>query len=240
MKKLQTAGLIMVFLAGSFFTAFAQEARSKTATRTETIKLKYSKAQDLYTILMPYKSREGIIQPLHDLEVITLADYPENIEKMLAVIKELDVKPVDLLFTVQLILGSETDESKTDEPLANDPVIKELRNLLKYRSYVLLDTSLIRAMDLELSEVTLGKNAELLLRIRPRFIKEEKKGVIQIGTELRRKGELLQGQNPQRDWATLIGSNFTIKPGEKTVVGVSKMDGQGKGLILIISGIIVN
>ncbi len=32
----------------------------------------------------------------------------------------------------------------------------------------------------------------------------------------------------------------TIKPGEKTVVGVSKMDGQGKGLILIISGKIVN
>jgi len=29
-------------------------------------------------------------------------------------------------------------------------------------------------------------------------------------------------------WATLIGSNFTIKPGEKTVVGVSKIDGQGK------------
>jgi len=189
---------------------------------------------------MPYKSRDGIIQPLHDLEVITLQDYPENMEKMLGVIKELDIKPVDLVFTVQLILGGETDESGPDDVLANDPVVRELRTLLKYKSYSLLDTSLIRALDLEISEITLGKNAELRLSLRPRFIREEKKDTIQIETRLMRKGEILQGQNPQRDWATLIGSNFTIKPGEKTVVGVSKIDGQGKGLILIISGKIVS
>jgi RNA polymerase sigma-70 factor (ECF subfamily) len=37
----------------------------------------------------------------------------------------------------------------------------------------------------------------------------------------------------------LIRSNLTIKSGEKTVVGVSKMDGGDKGLILIISGKVI-
>jgi hypothetical protein len=37
----------------------------------------------------------------------------------------------------------------------------------------------------------------------------------------------------------LIGTTLNLKPGDKTVVGVSKLDGGGKGLILIISGKIV-
>jgi hypothetical protein len=38
---------------------------------------------------------------------------------------------------------------------------------------------------------------------------------------------------------TLLTSNFTMKSGDKTVVGVSKLDGGDKGLILIITGKIV-
>jgi hypothetical protein len=38
----------------------------------------------------------------------------------------------------------------------------------------------------------------------------------------------------------LIATTLNIKSGDKTVVGVSKLDGGGKGLILIISGEIVD
>ncbi len=43
-------------------------------------------------------------------------------------------------------------------------------------------------------------------------------------------------QNEVRD---LISTTFTLKSGDKTVVGVSKMDGGDIGLILIISGKVI-
>jgi hypothetical protein len=39
---------------------------------------------------------------------------------------------------------------------------------------------------------------------------------------------------------TLIETSLNIKSGDRTVVGVSKLDGGDKGLILIISGKIVD
>jgi len=240
MKRILSVALALAFLAAASVPSFCQEVKTQPKMKTEMVKLKYARAQDIHQILMTYRSPQGFIQSHQNLEAITINDIPENVEKMLAVIKELDVKPMDFIFTVQLVLGSDTDEGRPDESLMSDPVIKELRNLLKYKSYSQLDTSLVRALDRERSEVTLGRNAELTLRIRPKYVKDEKKEMIQLETELMRMGGILAGQNPRRDWTTLISSNFTIKPGDKTVVGVSKMDGEGKGLILIISGKIVN
>ena len=72
--------------------------------------------------------------------ILSVSDTPENVEKILAAIREIDVKPADVLFTVQLVLGSESDAA-TDAELQNDPIIKELRKLLRYKGYTLLDSS---------------------------------------------------------------------------------------------------
>ncbi len=45
---------------------------------------------------------------------------------------------------------------------------------------------------------------------------------------------------PIANVATLIESTLNIKSGDRTVVGVSKLDGGDKGLILIISAKIVD
>jgi hypothetical protein len=175
--------------------------------------------------------------------VIVISDLPENVAKALEVIRELDVKPADLLFTVQLLLGSDELE-KGAEAMPNDPIIRELRNLLKYKSYSLLDTSLIRALDSQDSEVRLGERADFELWLRPKVIKDEKVSLIQ--TEVRLRQVRIAGTPPAATSAKveyittdLIGTTLNLKSGDKTVVGVSKLDGGGKGLILIISGKIV-
>jgi hypothetical protein len=45
--------------------------------------------------------------------------------------------------------------------------------------------------------------------------------------------------NPVRA-TTLIETQLTMKSGEKTVVGVSKLNGGDKGLILILSGKVID
>jgi hypothetical protein len=212
--------------------------------RQEIVKLKYIKNNQILSVLYTFLSREGRINPNPESGLITINDYPENVDKILSVIREFDVKPVDLQFTIQLVLGSVAGEERSDDAIRDDPVIKELKQLLRYKSFSLLDTSYVRAIDREASQVTMGRSAELKLELRPKYIKEDKEDLIQVEAVLSRLGPASfmptapGGQNFSPA-ATLLTSNFTLKSGDKTVVGVSKMDGGDKGLILIISGKIV-
>jgi type II secretory pathway component GspD/PulD (secretin) len=240
-KTMKKVVLIAIFVIMAIFLVsvnpgLAQEVRPKM--RQEIVKLKYIDKNEILSVLLTFASREGRISPSPESGLITVSDYPENVEKILEVIRKLDVKPADIQFSIQLVLGSAAGEEKSDEALLNDPVIKELKTLLKYTSFNLLDTSFIRAIDRESSQVTMGKDAELRLDLRPKYVQEEKEDLIQVEARLSKMQGFMQGQNTQLS-TTLLTSNFTMKSGEKTVVGVSKMDGGDKGLILIISGKVI-
>jgi hypothetical protein len=138
-------------------------------------------------------------------------------------------KPAEILFTVQLILGSATEEDRTDESLNSDPIIKEIRSLMKYRNFTLLDTSLVRSKEREPVQAILGKQGQYILFLKPTFDKDEN-----IRTEIR-----FSYNFPDQKGTDLIQSTLAMKPGEKTVLGVSKPQGiepVDQGLILIISG----
>jgi hypothetical protein len=209
--------------------------------RKELVKLKYIDAQDAFQLLLAYRSYAGSINIARDANknsMLVLYDAPDVIDKMLALVKEIDIKPAELLFTVQLVLGSESGEEKTDDSLKNDPVIRDIRNFLKYKTFSLLDTTLVRTMEREDSQVRFGKNGEYSLELKPKFIKDEKEENIQTEIQLR---YYFGSPNPPggRVEGNLIRTTLTMKSGEKTVVGVSKMSDSDKGLILIISGKVV-
>jgi hypothetical protein len=90
----------------------------------------------------------------------------------------------------------------------------------------------------------MGEKAELRLQLRPKYVREEKGELIQVETRLSKILPVVyapgatQTQSPYSS-ITLLTSNFTMKSGEKTVVGVSKLDGGDKGLILIITGKVI-
>jgi hypothetical protein len=225
--------------------AFAEDApqekpAAKPALRTEIIRLKYFSNGQMQSLVRSYLSREGQYTPGPDNRIMVVSDYPENVERLLQAIRQIDVKPADIQLTVQLILGSEEEEKGT-EPLPNDPVMKELRNLLKYKSYSLLDTSMVRATDNINTEVRMGEKADFAFEVLPKVIRDEKTSLISIQVRLRRIQVVFPAGAPKADYVTtdLIDTTLSVKPGDKTVVGVSKLDGGGKGLILIISGKIV-
>jgi hypothetical protein len=236
----------------NFETAVAaQNVQTKPAPelRTEIVNLKYINIQSIQLILNVYLSPFGQIRPQTSYYnqsqpgAIVIKDTPEIVDKILAVIKELDVKPVELQFTVQIIQGSEGDE-KGDEALKNDPVIRELRNVLKYKSYSLLDGTILRVIAGGRGEAKVGPGGEYSLRLDPAFFKDGAIEMIQVriefftrqwipqATKTEKGGESTAMQAYNND---LISTQLTLKAGEKTVVGVSKSAGD-KGLILIISG----
>jgi len=250
MKKVAILALMISLALTAGLSGASQEA--KPLLRHEIIKLNYVRSVDTIVLLQPYLSREGRINNSPNQNIISLSDHPENVDSVLAAVKEIDVKPADVLFTIQLVLASEDGAEKTDEALAGDPIIKELKSFLKYRSFNLLDTSIVRGIDGRRSEITLGRRGEFILDFIPKVIEKEKTDFVQVEVSLRQIGELYtQKQTSQKDNETitteqtqrrsqiLIDSNLTVISGEKTVVGVSRTAGGEKGLILIISAKIV-
>lgn len=257
MKKATIALLALTFTMAIVVPAFAEDPvaapaqaqaqaqQNEKTPRTEIVKLKYVRADNIQNILYAYSGPRGRIQFNPNMPmVLSVSDTPENVEKILAAVRELDVKPADVLFTVQLVMGSETDAA-TDPDLKNDPVIKELGKLLRYKGYTLLDSTLVRVVSRDRASVVLGPKAEFELRLRPDVAGDPKVPTIKTEVELVQfapsdKTVVKEGKEIPAGTPTFVNSpiqsTLNIKSGDRTVVGVSKLDGGDKGLILIISG----
>ncbi len=260
MKKTLIAFLALSFMAALALPALAEDPVVSAAQeqkpeakilRTEIVKLKYVRAQDVQNLLYTFASRDGHIQMNPNLpNILTVSDTPENVEKILAAVRELDVKPADVLYTVQLVLGSETDAT-TDPELKNDPVIRELGKLLRYKGYTVLDSTLVRVVNRDRASVVLGPKAEFNLALMPEVAADPKAPMIKTDVRLQQtvhevkstfvqEGKEGQAQAAVTKITTPIESTLNIKSGDRTVVGVSKLDGGDKGLILVISAKIVD
>lgn len=259
MKKTIIALLVVAFTLAVVLPVLAEDPAGPQAQsqndetknlRKEIVKLKYVRAQDIQNLLYAYVSREGHISFNPNMPaILSVSDTPENVEKILAAIREIDVKPADVLFTVQLVLGSEADAA-TDAELQSDPVVKELRKLLRYKGYTLLDATLVRVINRERASVVLGPKAEFEFALLPDVAGDAKMPIIKtevklVQTVVKESQAYTKPDGTEKmggtstSHVTLIESALNIKSGERTVVGVSKLDGGDKGLILIISAKIV-
>jgi hypothetical protein len=213
--------------------------------RTELINLKYADIETVTRLLQAYQSNIGRVSPTGRAEnTIVVSDTPEIVEKMLAIVRDIDVRPAEIQYTVQLVQGSDTDEAG-DEALKNDPVIRELRGILRYRSFSLLDGTIMRVIDGGAAEAKIGPKGEYSVSLRPKYTKDGTAETIQTEIHLGKMSWIPQTatnaekkeetRSVQSHYSELIRTTLLLKAGEKTVVGVSKSDAD-RGLILILAG----
>jgi len=239
MKKIEILTLMFFLLCGSIL-GYQRTSGERGETKTEIVTIKYIDVKWAEDLLHGYTSRRGAIRRLHDGNKLVIEDTPENVEKILSILKEIDIKPLDLQFHVDLILGSTTDQSEEgfDRELKSDPVMKELGQLLQYKSFKRLDTALMKVQDNKRSfQRTGGDHLMFRLQLRPRYIKEDKVDSIQV--ELSLSQDMGSDSEGKRRSISLVETTLSIKSGERTVVGVSKLNGGDKALILILSGSVV-
>ncbi len=238
--------LVLVMMAGFISNLFAYQEEGRMPSpelKKEMVKLNYIQADKAHRLLLAYKSRYGVITYDNDLNILTLSEIPEIVEKMLEVIKELDTPPFDLIFTVDILMGSRKEiPDKVDKDLMSDPLVKELKKLLNYTSFKRIDTSFIRVQDGRSAEQRVGgHNLDLQLYMRPRYIKDSRNETIQIELAMRqtqmRAVEVDGGvakSEPKN--ISLLETSLTLESGDRTVVGVSKLNGGDNALILILHG----
>ena len=179
MRKFAVILFVFGFLMASSLGLSSGQERGEM--KKAIIKVNYIRVHTAADILQSYSSPYGKIQVLRERNTLIIEDKPEFVDKLLSILNEIDARPLDLQFKVELILGTKTPDAKAvlSDSLRSDPIIKELRNLLKYDSFELLDSSLIKVQDNGRSSQRLGGDEiSLLLRLEPRHIKEEKKDAI--------------------------------------------------------------
>ncbi|MBU1186249.1 MAG: hypothetical protein KJ908_05085 [Acidobacteria bacterium] len=220
------------------------QAREMTV---EVIKLKYISTIDAMTLVQPYLNRGygATIAPNVQLKMLTVRDMPETIRKIKEILAVYDVKPLDLQFSVELIKGS-MEPGKTDPDLKADSLIRELQKVLSYKSFENIGSSVVRVQDNSRTEQRIGglmgekkENfdpipIQLILSLQPSYVKDGKDELFQVDVDLR-WDKFASG----KDTVRLLHTTLSMKNGEKTVVGVSKLNGDDSSLILILTARII-
>jgi hypothetical protein len=217
--------------------------------RKEVVKVNYIEAQEAFQILMAYKSQRGRIQIQRNRNILIIEDTPDFVDKLLSILKELDVRPLDLMFTVNVIMGSMEEKGGEKIP-GSDQLLKELKSLLKYEHFARLDTSLIKVQDNgRTSQRMGGQGIGLLLELYPRHVSDGAEDGFQVELSLRQTtrqfsrpgedGKLQYMGTPLEKSMSLLQTSLMLKDGERSVVGVSKLNGGDTALILVIEGKVV-
>lgn len=233
MKKIMMILMIMLMVLGSNL-AFADTQKSeKPEMKIVTIKINHLNAKEVARIIAPYAGPWGRIREVESSNSVIIQGSAETIQKLTGIIKTIDIRKKDLLFTFDLILGERGTKIKTPVPdeLKSDPLFKELKSLLNFDSFKKLDASFMRIQDSTAStqQIYGGLRVEMYPRVAGK----------QINIELsiyRRTGMAGGKHTIER----LLSTSLSITDGERTVVGVSKLNGGDKSLIIILKGKILN
>jgi len=217
--------------------------------RKRVVKVNYIEAQEAFQILMAYKSQRGRIQIQRNRNILIIEDTPDFVDKLLSILNELDVRPLDLMFTVNVIMGS-MEEKGGEKISGSDQLLKELKSLLKYEHFARLDTSMIKVQDNgRTSQRMGGQGIGLLLELYPRHVSDGAEDGFQVELSLRQTtrqfsrpgedGKLQYMGTPLEKSMSLLQTSLMLKDGERSVVGVSKLNGGDTALILVIEGKVV-
>jgi len=104
MKKIIVFLLMCFVLTGVSFGH--QQNFEKPKLQNKIVEVNYIDANRALGLLRQYMSSYGKIHQIEGTNKVIIEDTPEIVEKILAILKDVDVKPVDLQFNVDLLLGS--------------------------------------------------------------------------------------------------------------------------------------
>jgi len=244
---------VVVFCLGIFALSLVSGVTAAGPQKemvTRVVKVRYIETNSALRILQKYvRGPNESISQLPGQNQLVIEASRETAEKILSILEEIDVKPIDLEFHVDVLLGSTEAPGKEDASgdLKSDPVVKELSSLMKYKYFRRLDSAVIRVQDGAYSQQRLGGSlrqqgplqlsVDLRLNLRPRYVKEEKGGLFMVALGLYQLHGF--GQEGKERTSTLINTTLSLESGKRTVVGVSKLDGGDNALILVISGRVI-
>jgi hypothetical protein len=229
-RLMATFSLLAVMLAASGASA---GARDEPNLKRVTVVIRYADGHALERLLNPYLTKYGRVQFESRTRALTVVDQPAVVDVMLKMVKQFDVRPPQLQLAVQLILA----EKAGPESIPGDlkAVAKQLKEVFSYKQYQIMDKAYITTEANGNSRMKIGGEEGYTVDIETHMVQGEK-STVRMEFHLYRWEWVKQtGKQPQGIQHTVVRTTVEMKDGETAILGASKIDGEGKALITVVS-----
>lgn len=246
--------LIVAFLSLAIPTKGQEkEASQKTAPeaqfRSKVIPLKYVDPNRVVHLLGPL----GAAMVADDkMKVITVTGNASTVDVVEEAIKKLDVPPPparSLDITAYFLLGTRQSVEGANVPKELDEVINQLKHVLSYQGFRLLDSALIRTMDGESASVSgvansEGEKADFHFGFNHvQIIQDGKATTIRfrdLNFAMERPVVTKDLVTPQPKTSAQIRTDIDLPEGLKVVVGKTSFYTPDNALVLVLTAKVVN
>lgn len=201
-------------------------AAAPVAAETKVFQAKHRPAQSLGPVL---SSMQLSVNPSREFNTITLNGSAEIIKVAEAILEQYDTPRRQAEFLLRVIeAGASPDKGAND---AAELVPAELKSMLKYNRYTLLDSAILRGMEAEDLRQVLANN----LNGRVRFNVRE--SALEMSVEITGPPTNIKNNqgNDTTHWPNVLQTTATAKSGETVVLGASKMRGGNNALIVLVT-----
>jgi len=231
--RLMLSGLALAGMLAAQTPPLPETAPPAPPTEKRIFQARYADARDLANVLGVFGYHIEANRDLHVLAVSAPHDVMAAIEDA---IKRLDVPaaaPKDVDLIVYLVLASQQPDGSGGIPVELQPVANELKGVLSFKSFRMLDSILLRTQPgnkATTSGVIGGADKTLYdFTVNPSTVTEDPKG------RLIRLDNLALNLHLPGGTGAGIHTEITVREGQKVVVGKSNMGGTDQALILVVT-----
>ena len=260
MRKIISLMYIACFLVFSI-AALGQEKEATPKPTTEgrtfkIIQLKYADPNRMQGLLGQLGGRITVDDTM---KVLTVTGSSSTVEAIEEAVQKLDVPPPlakDVELTAYFLLAKRQPSEAADLPPALNDVLAELKNVLNYQGFTLLNTALIRTQDNEGGSVkgVAGDgnlSADFSLSFQRLNITTEEKGpavhirnleFVMVGREAKSDANRSEDtkDSPARTDLAQIHTNIDVPVGQKVVVGKTAFASPSNALVLVLTAKIMD
>ena len=192
------------------------------AADTKVIAVKHRSAQALRRLLANMPTD---FSP--ELNAITLLGTAEQNKVAEAIIAQFDTPRRQAEFLIRVIEATSSPQAPND---AADLVPAELKSLVKYQRYGLLDSAVVRGMEAERPHIALGGNMDGHLRF------DVRESALELALSITGPPSVVMDKGTQTTSRyNVLDTTATMKSGETVVLGASKMRGGNNALIVLVT-----
>ncbi len=225
----------IVAMTGMLLLAGAADAgrREGPDLKRVTVVVKYADGRALERLLHPYLTKWGRVQFESRTRALTIVDKPAVVDVMLKMVKQFDVKPPQLQFSVELVLAEKGGNQSIPPELK--PVAKQLKEVFSYNKFTVLDKAYVSVEANQESRMKIGGEGGYTVDMSTHMVQGEK-STVRLGFHLYNWEWVKRaGKQPQGIQHTVVRTTVEMKDGETAILGASKINGEGKALITVVS-----
>jgi hypothetical protein len=229
--------LATLMLLGVPFLASAGDRTDRTRgeqpeLRHELVHLQHIAPRDAERTLQPFLGRWGRLDSNETLGTLTIVDEPALVGKMLDVLAELDVPRKSWDFRILLVQARKLGTAVELGPLSDYPdLASEIQDLFRFDTFEELDSSFVQVMDGNKGTLRVGGTEGFRVDLIPHARGDER---VEVEFHLYRTNTLVDGADATVLYGTIVETSFETTPGQTTIVGASRLDGDDRALITIV------